>query len=151
MAWQVRLATAEDYEAVRDMSRLNWQESSPEKEWSDDRMKTTFFEDYLKNSECFIFVVEKDGDVCGFLLTGLYSFRAFSGLFTVQEVIFIRPDKRGTRAAALLMKKLVDWSKDVGALEILGGNDNAVGSEKTARFLARFGFQHYGYAMKLGL
>lgn len=63
----------------------------------------------------------------------------------------MKPDKRGTRAAALLMKKLIEWSQAIGAREVLGGNDNDVHSEQTARFLSRFGFRQFGYAMRLDL
>lgn len=151
MAWRVRLATADDYDAVAAMAEQNRLESCPQHEWSDERMRETFFQDYLLNSACFIFVVEKDDEVCGFLLTGIYQYRAFNGLFTLQEVLFVKPEYRGSRAAALLMKKLIDWSRSVGAKEIVGGNDNDVRSEQTARFLSRFGFKSHGYAMKLEL
>lgn len=146
--WEVRLAEAADYTAVRDMSKTNHEESCPHRVWNEERMYETFHIDYLANSSCIIFVVTKGEEVVGFLLTGIYAYRAFDGLFTTQEVLFVRPDRRGTRAAALLMRKLVDWSVSVGACEIVGGNDNEVHSEQTARFLSRFGFKQYGYAMK---
>ena len=145
--WQVRLAVPADYQAVRDMAVMNWQESCPDREWSEDRMRATF-----QDEGAIIFVVEQAGEPVGFVLTSVFEYRAFVGLFTVQEVLFVKPEKRGTRAAALLMKKLIEWSRDVvGAKEILGGNDNDVHSEQTARFLSRFGFQSCGYAMRLDL
>lgn len=150
--WKVRLADAKDYADVRDMAEMNWQESCPEREWSEDKMRATFHESYLRDSSAIIFIVEKDGEPAGFLLTSVFEYRAFIGLFTVQEVIFIKPERRGTRAAALLMKKLIEWSRDVvGAQEIIGGNDNDLHSEQTARFLSRFGFRQCGYAMRLEL
>ena len=151
MTWQVRLAEAEDFQAVSDMAKQNHEESCPHREWNPERMRQTFFGDYLQNEQCLIFVATKDAEVVGFLLTMACDYRAFSGHFTVQEVLFVRPDRRGTRAAALLMKKLVEWSRDIGALEIIGGNDNEVHSEQTARFLSKFGFKFHGYAMKLEL
>lgn len=145
--WKVRLAEPRDYDAVRDMAEMNWRESCPEREWSEDRMRATF-----QDETAIIFVVEQAGELVGFVLTSVFEYRAFVGLFTVQEVIFIRPDKRGTRAAALLMKKLIEWSRDVvGAREIIGGNDNDIHTEQTARFLSRFGFRQCGYAMRLEL
>lgn len=150
--WNVRLAEARDYEAVRDLAKLNHEESCPERDWSEDRMHATFHDDYLQDEGAVIFVAERDNIVVGFVLTGVFKYRAFGGLFTVQEVLFVRPDKRGTRAAALLMKKLIEWSRDVvGAHEIVGGNDNDVHSEQTARFLSRFGFRSCGYMMRLEL
>lgn len=150
--WRVRLAEPSDYEAVRGLAKLNHEESCPERQWSEERMFATFHDDYLQDGGAVIFVVEREGDVAGFVLTGVYKYRAFDGLFTVQEVLFVRPDKRGTRAAALLMKKLIEWSRDVvGAQQIVGGNDNDVHSEQTARFLSRFGFRSCGYMMRLEL
>lgn len=150
-AWRVRLAEDRDYEAVSAMAQMNRIESCPDKEWSDERMAETFFGSYMARSECMIWVVERAGQVVGFLLATACEYRAFNGLFTVQEVLFVSPDKRGTRAAALLMKKLVEWSRNVGAQEIVGGNDNDLLSEQTARFLSRFGFKKKGYYMGLDL
>lgn len=145
--WTVRLAEPQDYDAVRDMAEMNWRESCPEREWSEDRMRATF-----QDENAVIFLVEHAGEPVGFVLTSVFEYRAFVGLFTVQEVLYVKPDKRGTRAAALLMKKLIEWSRNVvGAQEILGGNDNDVHSEQTARFLSRFGFRPSGYAMRLEL
>lgn len=151
MTWRVRLAEADDYQAVRDMAKANHEESCPHLEWSEDRMRDTFFDDFLAGGQCMIFVAENGGDVAGFLLTMVCDYRAFVGHFTVQEVLFVRPDRRGTRAAALLMRKLIDWSREIGAIEVLGGNDNDIRSEQTARFLSRFGFRSHGYAMRLDL
>ena len=151
MTWRVRLAEISDYDDVRGMAKENHAESCPDMEWSDDRMRDTFFTDYMVEQNCLIFVVERDQQVCGFLLTTVCTYRAFAGLFTIQEVLFVKPERRGTRAAALLMKKLIEWSNDVGAREIIGGNDNDVHTEQTARFLSRFGFKKFGYAMRLNL
>lgn len=149
--WRVRLAEHHDYEAVRDLSQMNHAESCPHLEWSEDRARASFFGAYMDRQECLVFVVEDAGQVVGFLLATWGQYRTFAGLFTCQEVMFVRPDKRGTRAAALLMKKLVEWSREMGAIEVLGGNDNGIMSEQTARFLSRFGFRKYGYAMRLDL
>ena len=149
--WQVRLAEADDYAAVRELSQMNHAESCPHMEWSEDRARDSFFGAYRDRQECLVFVVECAGRVVGFLLASWGQYRTFVGLFTCQEVMFVRPDKRGTRAAALLMKRLIEWSRNMGAIEVLGGNDNGIMSDQTARFLSRFGFRQYGYAMRLDL
>ena len=87
----------------------------------------------------------------GLTLSSINDYRAASGLFTTQEVLFVRPEKRGSRAAVLLMKNLIAWSRKVGAKEIVGGNDNEFNSERTAAFLGHFGFKRVGYAMKMVL
>ena len=119
MTWRVRLAEDRDFQAVRDLAKMNHEESCPHREWSGQRMRDTFFDSHLRDASATIFVVERAGEVVGFLLCGLYNYRAFDGLFAVQEVLFVRPDMRGTRAAALLMRKLIDFSSSAGANEIL--------------------------------
>lgn len=151
MTWAVRLAEAGDYQAVRDLAQMNHAESCPQRDWSEGRMHGTFFDAYLRDTAALIFVATWRGEIVGFMLCGVYQYRAFDGLFSVQEVLFVRPDKRGTRAAAILMRKLIDFSISAGASEIIGGNDNDIHSEQTARFLARFGFRSHGYAMRLDL
>lgn len=148
MTWRVRLAEAKDYDAVRDLAKMNHAESCPDMEWCGARARETFFQAYLEDSQLMIWVVEKDSVVCGFLQAAVCEYRTFVGHFTAQEVLFVRPDKRGTRAAALLMKQFVDWSDRIGATEIIGGNDNDIHSEQTARFLSRFGFRAVGCSMK---
>jgi len=46
------------------------------------------------------------------------------------------------------MKQLIAWSEQLGAREIVGGNDNEFNSERTARFLEHFGFERVGYSMR---
>jgi GNAT superfamily N-acetyltransferase len=62
--------------------------------------------------------------------------------------LFVKPEKRGTRAATLLTRQLIEWAEIIGAQEIVGGNDNEFNSERTARFLEHFGFRRVGIAMR---
>lgn len=106
---------------------------------------------YLEQATPTIFVAEQENEVYGMLVCDFYEYRAADGLFTVQEVLFVRPEKRGGRAAALLMKELISWSKMLGAREIIGGNDNEFNSDRTAKFLEHFGFKHVGHSMRRDL
>lgn len=118
--------------------------------FSDARCRQTFW-DYLEVASPTIFVAEDKGEVCGMLVCDFYEYRAADGLFTVQEVLFVRPEKRGGRAAALLMKELISWSEMLGAREIIGGNDNEFNSDRTAKFLEHFGFKRVGHSMRRDL
>lgn len=143
----VRLADEGDIDVVVEMARMNMAETRSELVFDEHLCRETFYQ-YLDTAKPTIFVVEDRRAVIGFLLADFYGYRAATGLFTVQEVLFVSPAKRGTRAAVMLMKHLIAWSKQLGAKEIIGGNDNGFNSERTARFLEHFGFKRVGIAMR---
>lgn len=143
----VRLALEADFDVIVEMARANIAETRPEMGFDAHTAYETCYS-YLDKADPTIFVVEDQREVIGMLLAAIHGYRAATGLWTSQEVLFVRPDKRGTRAAVLLMKHLVAWSERLGAKEIIGGNDNSFQSERTAQFLEHFGFKRVGYAMR---
>jgi L-amino acid N-acyltransferase YncA len=143
----VRLAHEADLPDIVEMARLNMAETRPELPFSEEVCRDTFAQ-YLATAAPTIWVVEQQRRPIGFMLAEIRGFRASSGFSTAQEVLFVRPDKRGTRAAVLLMKNFLAWSVRLGAVEINGGNDNDFNSERTARFLEHFGFRRVGFAMR---
>lgn len=143
----VRLALEGDTEAIVEMARMNCELSTPHLEFSADKVRDTVRR-YLDHAETTMFVVEDKREAVALLVATINEYRHAYGLYTTQEVLFVRPAKRGTRAAALLTKELIRWSNALGAIEITGGNDNKFNSERTARFLAHFGFEQVGFFMR---
>ena len=143
---QVRLALEHEEDLIVEMARINMQTRS-DLTFNEARCRETF-RDYIRSASPTIWVAEDGAGVVGMLVADFYLHRAANGLFTTQEVLFVKPERRGGRAAALLMKQLIDWSRELGANEIIGGNDNDFNSEQTARFLGKFGFSRVGYAMR---
>jgi L-amino acid N-acyltransferase YncA len=143
----VRLALESDFSEIVELARLNVTETRSDLAFDADRALATCHA-YLESAEPTIFVCEANGQIIGLTLSSISDYRAAAGLFTTQEVLFVRPDKRGTRAAVLLMKNLIAWSQALGAKEIIGGNDNDFNSDRTAAFLGHFGFHRVGHAMK---
>jgi len=143
----VRLALESDEDAIVQMARDNIAETRPDMEFDEARCRATF-KKYLNYADPTFFVVEDRRLVAGLLVCNFYEYRAASGLFTTQEVLYVQPASRGTRAAVILMKQLIAWSKLLGAKEIIGGNDNEFQSDRTARFLEHFGFERVGFAMR---
>lgn len=131
------------------MAKINM-ETRPTAPFSEARCRQTI-QDYLEIASPTIFVAEDKGEVVGMLVCDFYEYRAADGLWTSQEVLFVRPEKRGGRAAALLMRELIAWSKMLGAREIIGGNDNEFNSDRTAKFLEHFGFYRVGHSMRRDL
>lgn len=147
----VRLALEHEAELIVEMAAINAAQTKPEHVFNPDRVREVFAS-YIAGADPTIWVVEdRNRAVVGFLSAGICAYDFTDGIFTTQKVLFVRPESRGSRAAAVLMRHLIEWSKRLGAKEIVGGNDNGFNSERTARFLEHFGFRRVGYAMTLGL
>lgn len=142
----VRLATARDEDRVVEMVAANVRETMPGEPF-DEHVVRERFRQYLAESFPTCFVLDDRGALVGMVqaTTGDYDHRA--GFYVLQQVIYVSPEKRGTRAAVLLTKHLIDWAERLGAIEIVGGNDNGFHSEQTASFLERFGFRRVGFMM----
>lgn len=147
---KVRFAQPDDYEEILAMGRHNCEQTMPGSPYEPERV-ARIYQDYLEGGNPSFFVVEKDGKILGFLVVGFGDYDYRSGFFTIQKVLYVKPENRGTRAAVLLMKHLVDWSRELGASEIIGGNDNDFQSDRTSKFLEHFGFEKVGYAMSMKL
>lgn len=145
----VRLALESDFDTIVELARMNADETRASLDFDEEICRATLRQSLTASPT--IFVVEAQREVVGFLLADIVGYRAFKGFCTTQEILFVRPDKRGTRAAVILMKHLVAWSKQLGAKEIIGGNDNSFQSDRTAAFLSHFGFERVGYAMRRSL
>lgn len=143
----VRLALEEDTDAIVEMARMNCEISTPHLTFSPEKVRDTV-RSYLDYASPTIFVVEHNREVIGLLVATINEYRHAAGLYTTQEVVFVKPAYHGSRAAILLMKELIRWSEMLGAIEITGGNDNSYKSERTAKFLEHFGFEQVGFFMR---
>jgi GNAT superfamily N-acetyltransferase len=144
----VRLALETEADEVVEMARMNVAETLPNDVFEEHHAYSRFYS-YIDTASPTIFVCVDKGKLIGFLLTDTCDFDHKSGFFTVQRVLFVRPEHRGTRAAVLLMKTLIAWSKMLGASEIRGGSDNSFKVDRTAGFLEHFGFEKVGWNMTL--
>lgn len=61
---------------------------------------------------------------------------------------FVKPQKRGSRAALLLFRAFEDWAFGKGAQEICPGTTTRVDPERTASFLKRLGYSEVGQLFK---
>lgn len=104
--------------------------------------------DFVKTAYPTFFVVEENRRVVGFLMAQMNSYAFTSGLFTSQEVIYVRPDRRGTRAAVHLVKIFNEWSDRLQAREVFTGIANGFQPDRTARFFSLFGFKQVGLYLR---
>lgn len=143
----VRLARAYEDDILVNLARMCAAETAPHIKFSEKRVREVF-QHYLDTARTTFFFADDNGRIVGFLQAAICGYDFADGIYTAQDVLFIHPDKRGSRAAALLMKEFVTWSDRLGALENRGGNDNGLTSERTAKFLGKFGFEKVGYFVR---
>lgn len=139
----VRLPTADEEDVFVDLARNVLAESYPDQAFSEKIARETF-QRYLATAHPTFFFCERTERVIGVLQATISSYDYADGIFTTLCGIYVHPDKRGTRAAALLLSEFCRWSDQLGALESTGGNDNALTTERTTRLLGRFGFKPVG-------
>lgn len=149
----VRLPLESEEDAVIDLVRMDAAETVPHLPFSEDRARATFRR-YLETANPTVFVVEDNREIVGFLTAYLTDYTFADGFYVAQDVIYVRPDKRGTRAAAHLVKTLRDWGFGLGATEVFAGiangyKSNKLTPERTARFMGHFGFQPVGQLLRM--
>jgi L-amino acid N-acyltransferase YncA len=132
------------------MAVANLKETMPGEPYSEVVLRKTFGK-YLETATPTIWVVESARKPIAMMLSYICAYDYRDGHYTTQRVIYVTPENRGTRAAVLLVKELVRWSKFIGASKIDGGNDNSFKSERTAAFLEHFGFENVGFYLTKAL
>lgn len=140
----VRLATQEDRSAVLSLAEMQVVETLPHLDFDAD-MAGTAFDEALKGDGQIAWVYDNGRGVTGFLWARMCGYAFASGLFVQQEVIYVRPDKRGTRAAVELLLEFIRWGETVGAKEILFGISNGRNPERVARLFERMGAERVGF------
>jgi GNAT superfamily N-acetyltransferase len=139
----------EDKDAVLSLAQMQVKETLPHLDFRRDLAEATF-ERCVKHAHPTGFVAVQDDEVIGYLLARLDTYSFSSGVFVSQEVLYVRPDKRGTRAAVHLIKEFVQWGEIVGAREWLFGISNGFQPDRTARLFERLtGAQRVGYHLRL--
>lgn len=142
----VRLALDHEEDEFVRLAVADLTETMPGEPFDEDVLRQTFRR-YLETSSPTIFFAEHDRRVIGMVMSHAVPFDHRAGFYVTQRVLYVLPENRGTRAAVILMRHLVQWAEQTGAAEIAGGNDNSFNSDRTAAFLAHFGFEKVGYAM----
>lgn len=145
---RVRLASPEDRAAVAVLARQYVAELPPDVPI---RFEAAAFDEsydrYLETANPTVFVAEDRSGVVGVLVCSVHGFLTQSGLLTNTDVIFVTPEKRGTRAAAELLSEFDRWSERIGAIMSIGGNANSIHTRRTASLYAKFGFSPVGVTM----
>lgn len=89
-------------------------------------------------------VYADNGIPAGYLIVNIQGYLFNNGCFISQEVIYVIPEYRGTKAALLLLQKLEEVAEEEYALEIFTGVANNFNVEKTGRLLEKRGYENVG-------
>lgn len=103
------------------------------------------FQQALTGGDLAIVAESDSGQIVGFLHARIYGYTFCSGIFVSQEVVYVRPDKRGTRAAVELLSEYIRWGDVVGAKEILFGISNGRNPDRAAKLFEHLGAERVGY------
>ena len=96
----------------------------------------------------FLRVVEIDGVVAGGMAAMACPHWASEDLVSTDLALFIAPDHRGGRTAALLVKRYRDWARAMGVVLPDIGVTTGVQTENTARLFEALGARRIGYVLE---
>ena len=145
---RVRLVTEADTPAILALGRQMVAEVASHHVFDDEVARETIRAS-LTTATPTCFVVEQAGAVIGFLYGFIHGYSFTAGISVVQEVLYVRPDKRGTRAAALLILAFKRWGEGLDAKEIVFGISSGINVDRAARLFERFGAQRTGYWLRI--
>lgn len=140
----VRLVMPEDRSAVLSLAEMQVVETLPHLDFDAD-VAGAAFDEVMKGDGQIGWVYDNGREVTGFLWAKMCGYAFTSGLFVQQEVFYVRPDKRGTRAAVELLLEFIRWGEIVGARETLFGISNGHNPERVARLFERLGAERVGF------
>lgn len=138
-----RLATESDRGVLHLLAREMTETYRPNLVY-DEEIANRTFDSYLRMANPTFFVAEENREVVGFLLAMTSRFLFSSGEIASQEVFYVRPDKRGTRAAASLADIFNQWADRLAVSEVHMGVATGHRAEVAARFMRAYGFSPVG-------
>ena len=139
-----RFLEERDRDTVLELGQAHVAERAPHLRWDEWRANRQI-DLALAKANPTIFVAEEDDEVVGYLLAVRVDFAACAGFYVECQLLYVRPDKRGSRAAAKLFAGFVRWAELQRAEEIFASIwDRPSG----ARWLRRFGFEPAGQQMR---
>lgn len=148
MTLVVRLAMPWDKAGVIELARLQVEETHAHLDFRPDLVAETFRNAITKGDPA-LWVAADDSGLVGFLWARIYEYAFSSGIFVSQEVLFVRPDKRGTRAAVKLIDEYKSWGDMLGAREILFGVSNGRQPDRVAKLFQRKGAELVGHHLRI--
>lgn len=144
---RVRLAMEWDRADLLGLFRSHAEEFAAHLGFDEDRANAAL-DQSLSTGSPVCFVAESDGEVIGYVTGRIVDYPYAAGHFVTHELLYVRPDKRGTRAAAKLIREFIQWGEIVGAREVFCGTSTDYKAERVARLFEHFGLRRVGASLK---
>lgn len=141
-----RLALESDFPALLEMGRAHTAEILPDREFNEEGTRRAF-ERYLTGANPTVFVIEQRHEIVAYLVASIHEYAHISGFGVEVDLLYVRPDKRGTRAAALVMRAFCDWLDVIKPDDVTAVFTEPTIADSTIRFMRRFGFKDSGVVL----
>ena len=141
----IRAPTHKDIENILDLGEEMYAESAYAFLPYDRDKVRGLIVDYIEDSvtRCGL-VAEVDGVIVGMIGGCLVDYYFCNETLVSDEVLFVRPDRRGGVTAMRLIRGLQEWARGRGARELCLGISTNVGVEATGKLYERLGFTRVG-------
>lgn len=98
-----------------------------------------------------IFVVEDQDEIAGGIVCLTSKDWFNNDVIAFEQVFYIKPAYRTSRASFLLLDAFIAWSKHMGASRIQCGTTTGINTRGCIRLYEHFGFMQYGTVLDLEL
>jgi GNAT superfamily N-acetyltransferase len=141
----VRIAMRKDAETIEAMMRAAHQESPIYRAMPiDDRRLSGYIASVIRSKDHAVFLYESAAGIDG-LYIGMLVQQFFTLEVTAMDILFyVRPERRGTRAAVQLWRAFRRWAEARGAKAIQVGTMTEIDPGRTAKFYRGMGLREIG-------
>jgi len=143
----VRLVLDRDEDAIMDLFALHAAEFGAHLGFDPETARACLHQS-LDVGSPVCFVAEEDGALLGYITGRICGYTFTTGHFVQHELLFVRPEKRGTRAAVKLIDEFIRWGSTVGAREYYLGTSTNYKADRVARLMELRGAQRVGHSLK---
>lgn len=95
--------------------------------------------------QLFILSLDSKGNAAGMLWAFCGPMLPWSSAsVAVDQIVYVRPEKRGTKHGLLLIKAYEEWANDLGAKEVRLSIASGIHEEKSGRLYEKLGYNRLG-------
>lgn len=98
-----------------------------------------------------VFVVESDQKIIGGIVCLTTKDWFNNDVIAFEQVFYVQPEYRASRAPLFLIDAFVNWAKHMGASRIQCGTTTGINTKGCLRLYERFGFREYGTLLDMEL
>ena len=147
MMIEIRPIAPSDIDDFVGLTELHARELAPHLDYKP-REVIRSFSRAIETNRPAVFVAVQDDKLIGYIAAELCGYWWTTGAFAVLSVIYVRPDARGTRAAAKLIEQFLAWGDQLQVSEYFVYQSTGHRPDRFARLFEKFGFEITGSALR---